>query len=67
VAEDGCVATDEDTMKKAMRRKADMNLDYSGMNSKSSSFISLSTPIISSKLNTVGIKLGKNANEVLAS
>jgi hypothetical protein len=67
VAEDGSIATDEDTMKKAMRRKADMNLDYSGMTSKSSSFISLSTPVISSKLNTVGINLGKNVNEVLIS
>jgi hypothetical protein len=54
-------------MKKAMRRKANMNLDYSGMTSKSSSFISLSTPVISSKLNTIGIKLGKNVNEVLIS
>jgi hypothetical protein len=44
-----------------------MNLDYSGMTSKSSSFISLSTPVISSKLNTVGINLGKNVNEVLIS
>jgi hypothetical protein len=64
VAEDGSTATDEDTMKKVMRRKATMNLDYSGMSSKPSSFISLSTPILSSKLNAVGIKLGKNVNEV---
>jgi hypothetical protein len=64
VAEDGSVATDEDTMTKAMRRKAAMNLDCSGMTSKPSSFISLSTPVLSSKLNVVGIKLGKNLNEV---
>jgi hypothetical protein len=62
VAEDGSSATDEDTMKKAMRRKAALNLD--GMNSKSSSFIPLSTPVISSKLNAVGIRLGKNDSEV---
>jgi hypothetical protein len=67
VAEDGSVTTDEDTMMKAMRRKAAMNLDYSGMTSKPSSFISLSTPILSSKLNVVGIKLGKNVNEVTLS
>jgi hypothetical protein len=34
------------------------------MSSKSSSFISLSTPVVSSKSNTVGIRLGKNASEV---
>jgi hypothetical protein len=64
VAEDGSVATDEDTMAKAMRRKAALNLDDNGMCSKSSSFISLPTSVLSSKLNTVGIKLGKNLNEV---
>jgi hypothetical protein len=53
-------------MQKAMRRKA-MNLDFSGMSSKSPSFISLSTPVISSKLNVVGIRLGKNASEVCLS
>jgi hypothetical protein len=64
VAEDGSSTTDEDTMQKAMQRKAAMNLEFSGMRSKSSSFVSLSTPVISSKLNVVGIRLGKNANEV---
>jgi hypothetical protein len=64
VAEDGSVATDEDTMQKAMRRKAAMNLDYSGMTLQPSSFISLSTPVLSSKLNAVGIKLGKNVNAI---
>jgi hypothetical protein len=64
VAEDGSVTTDEDTMQNAMRRKATINLDYSGMTSHSSSFILSSTPILSSKLNAVGIKLGKNVNEV---
>jgi hypothetical protein len=44
-----------------------MNPDFSGMRSKSSSFVSLSTPVISSKLNAVGIRLGKNANEVCLS
>jgi hypothetical protein len=54
-------------MQKAMRRKAAMNLDFSGMCSKSSSFISLSTHVMSSKLNAVGIRLGKNVNEVCLS
>jgi hypothetical protein len=63
VAEDGLVATDEDTLHKAMRRKAAINLDCDGTSSKTS-FISLSTPVLSSKLNAVGIKLGKNVHEV---
>jgi hypothetical protein len=67
VAEDGSVATDEDAMTKAMRRKADMNLDCNGMTSKPSSFISLSTPVLSSKLNAIGIKLRKNIDEVTLS
>jgi hypothetical protein len=67
VAGDGSSATDEDTMQKAMRRKAAVNLDFNGMSSKSSSFISLSTHVISSKLNVVGIRLGKNASEVCLS
>jgi hypothetical protein len=64
VAEDGSIATDEDTMQKAMRRKAAKNLDFSGMNSSSSSFVSLPTNVISSKLNSVGISLGKNDYEI---
>jgi hypothetical protein len=64
VAEDGSVATDEDTMAKAMRRKAALNLNGNSKCSKSSSFISLPTFVLSSKSNTVGIKLGKNLNEV---
>jgi hypothetical protein len=64
VAVDGSSVTDEDTMQKAMRHKAALNLDFNGMNSQSSSFVSLSTPVISSKLNVVGIRLGKNVNEI---
>jgi hypothetical protein len=67
VADDGSSTTDEDSLEKAMRRKAAMNLDFTGMSSKSSSFISLSTPVISSKLHAVGIRLGKNASEVYMS
>jgi hypothetical protein len=51
VADDGSAATDEDTLKKAMRRKAAKNLDFASMEPPpSSSFISLPTPAISSKL-----------------
>jgi hypothetical protein len=67
VAADGSIATDVDTLKKAMRRKSENNLDYGGTKSHPSSFISLSTPVISSKLNVVGIKLGKNDAEVSVS
>jgi hypothetical protein len=64
VAEDGSTATDEDTLLRAMRRKAVKNLDFYGTNASSSSFISLSTPILSSKLSSVGISLGKNSSEI---
>jgi hypothetical protein len=39
-------------MMKAMRRKADRNLDSAGMKS-SNSFLSFATPSISAKLNSV--------------
>jgi hypothetical protein len=65
--EDGSSATDEDTLQKAMRRKAAKNLDFSGMDSSSSSFIPLPTQVLSSKLNSVGISLGKNSSEISVS
>jgi hypothetical protein len=61
---DGSTTTDEDMMIKAMRRKATKNLDFSGMDTPSSSFIPLSTPVLSSKLSFVGISLGKNYSEI---
>jgi hypothetical protein len=66
VADDGSTATDEDTLKKAMRRKAAKNLDFAGMEPppSSSSFISLPTSAICSKLNSVGIRLGNSASEI---
>jgi hypothetical protein len=64
VADDGSVATDGDTLKKAMRRKAAKNFDFAGMEPPSSSFISLPTSILSSKLNFVGISLGNSACEI---
>jgi hypothetical protein len=52
-----------------MRRKAELNLDYSGIisPSKSKSFLSFSTPMISSKLASVGVNLGCNDKEILFS
>jgi hypothetical protein len=66
---DGESVTDEDSLQKAMRRKAERNLDYSGTisPSKSKSFLSFSTPIISSKLGSVGVKLGNNEKEISVS
>jgi hypothetical protein len=64
VADDGSTTTDEDTLKKAMRRKAAKNLDFAGMEPSSSCFISLPTSILSSKLNSVGISLGNSACEI---
>jgi hypothetical protein len=66
VADDGSAATDKDTLKKAMRRKAAKNLDFAGMDPppSSSSFISLPTTAISSKLNSIGIRLGNCDNEI---
>jgi hypothetical protein len=49
-----------------MRRKAEINLDYSGIisPSKSKSFLSFSTPMISSKLASVGVNIGSNDKEI---
>jgi hypothetical protein len=64
-AMDGASATDEDSMQQAMRRKAELNLEYSGIisPSKSKSFLSFSTPMISSKLASVGVNIGSNDRE----
>jgi hypothetical protein len=64
VAEDVSTAMDEDMMLRAMRRKAAKNLDFSGMDSSFSSFIPLSMHVLSSKLNSVSISLGKNSSEI---
>jgi hypothetical protein len=61
---DGAKATDEDTMTKAMRRKAAINLDPCGMNSSSKSFLPFSDNVISSKLASVGVSLGSNKNDI---
>jgi hypothetical protein len=66
---DGGTMTDEDTMQKAMRRKATKNLDFDGMISspRSKSFLSFSSPVISSKLNGLGVSLGSSDKEISVS
>jgi hypothetical protein len=66
VTVNGASVTDEDSMQRAMRRKAEINLNYSGIisPSKSKSFLSFSTPMISSKLASVGVNIGSNDKEI---
>jgi hypothetical protein len=56
-------------MHRAMHRKVKLNLDYSGIvtPSKVKSFLSFSTPDISSKLNRVGVRIGSAEKEIVAS
>jgi hypothetical protein len=65
-AADGSSVTDKDSMHRAMRRKAQINLDYSGTisPSKAKSYLSFSTPVIESKLCSVGIKLGNSEKDI---
>jgi hypothetical protein len=65
--EDGVEATDEDVMQRAMRRKAEKNLDTAGTRFSSKSFTSFSDSRISSNLSSVGISLGRGSDEILAS
>ena len=67
VAMDGTSSTDEDSMMKAMRRKAELNLDNAGMNKTPKSFLAFSDSSISAKLNSIGFSLGKNAAAVTVS
>jgi hypothetical protein len=66
MAEDGSADTDEDMMQKAMRRKAEKNLDGSG-NKKSASFIKFSDSHISSNLTRVGVSLGSHSRDIAVS
>jgi hypothetical protein len=65
-AADGASVTDEDSLHRAMRRKAQINLDYTGMISspKAKSYLSFSTPDINSKLSSVGIKPGGSEKDI---
>jgi hypothetical protein len=53
-------------MQKAMRRKAELNLDTSGTK-KSTSFTAFSDSRISSNLSSVGISLGRNRDAISVS
>jgi ribosomal protein L12E/L44/L45/RPP1/RPP2 len=54
-------------MARAMRRKAELNLDTAGMKSCSKSFLPLPDIVISSKLASVGVSLGSNNNAISVS
>jgi hypothetical protein len=68
-AGDGASVTDEDSMLSSMSRKAQLNLDYSGIASpsKAKSFLSFSMPDINSKLGNVGVKIGSTEKEIVVS
>jgi hypothetical protein len=63
------MVTDENSMRRVMHRKAELNLDYSGIvtPSKAKSFLSFSTPDISYKLNSVGVRIGSSEKIVVSS
>ena len=68
VAADGSVATDEDSLAKAMRRKALLNGQLTpGTSSKPKFFLSLSTHQLSSRLHKVGVTMGRDEKEILVS
>ena len=67
VALDGSTSTDEDALAKAMRRKAELFSDNAGKNNSSKSFLGFLNSNISSKLNKVGISLGKNDSNIVVS
>ena len=68
VAGDCASATDEDSLSKAMRRKAEQNdFTFHGMPMSSKSFLQFNTPRLSSNLLKVGVKLGSNENEISVS
>jgi hypothetical protein len=68
-AADGSSLTDEDTLSKAMRRKAAQNLDPAGItpSSKDVSFLAFSQHRIKSQLNSVGVSLGSNNYDISVS
>ena len=51
-------------MAKAMRHKAARNLDNQGITSSYKSFLAFSNTTIVSKLNNVGVSIGKNQKEI---
>ena len=68
VAADGSSVTDEDALSKAMRRKAALlSPPPMGTSKNPNSFLSYSSSKISSSLAQVGVKLGRNENEIIVS
>jgi hypothetical protein len=57
VGPDGAAASDEDSLVRAIGRKAMTNLDLSGINRSSKSFLTFPTPQINVNLNNVGVSL----------
>jgi hypothetical protein len=55
------MATDEDAMQKAMRRKAERNLDTAGISPSSKAFSSFSSTRISSNMSSVVVFLGSSS------
>jgi hypothetical protein len=64
---DGAAATDEDSMAKAMRRKAETNLDFSGTVKSSKSFLTFPTSLMDFKLHNVGLSLGTSVSSISVS
>jgi hypothetical protein len=64
VGADGASATDEDSLKKAMHRKAAYNLDTCVMKQSSKFLLSLSSQSIKANLNNVGISMSNNRNDI---
>ena len=60
----GAIGDFHHSLMKAMRRKAELNLEPHGMDTSSKSFLSFSSPSIYSKLNSVGIKMGSSKNQI---
>ena len=68
MAGDGGVATDEDTLSRAMKRKVALNdTTVQGTKFPSKSFLQLDTSCLESRLVSVGVSLGRNVEEVSVS
>ena len=60
---DGSSVMDEDSLAKAMKRKALLNMDTPGTNATPKSFLTFSNSSIASKLNSVGLSFGNSAEK----
>jgi hypothetical protein len=47
-----------------MSRKAEVNLDYAGINKSSKSFLTFTTPLIAANLNNVGLSFDKSVSAI---